>query len=201
MDIATIIWNIGIGLTLLGSSVVFAIKTQVWKKQIEKQMPTPPSDETLAQADQALRQKISLQVGVEFGAQLDAAKKRIQKLEDDNAELKLSLEGFQVKMEAKDEKIDLLNGQVSRLERQHEKEETKREQAEEKYHKAEVDKMELATELKVYRSALGLIQESLARPVNITLALDGVIIREVKADLPVAILPEGEIKKEDSNPS
>lgn len=195
-------FSLGTAVVMFGGGIWYAWSTRAWKKTVEKKLPVTPSEETLETAEQELREKISLQVGVQFGAKLDEAEKRIKKLETDNAELKLSLESFKTILEAKNEKIDLLNGQVSRIERQHEKEESKREQAEDKYHKAELDKMELATELKVYRASLGLIQDSLSRPINITLSLDGIIIKEVKTETPLAIPPSGEITtKEDSNPS
>lgn len=160
----------------LGISGLFAGLRSKQVKKLEEKIPAPPSDEALARDKQVLRDEINREVGV----QLDKAKQQIKALETDNEKNKREIESLKSSITNKDTEIMALNKQVSRLEREHEEEETERKAEAKRANEAEKEKASLSAKLEVYEVAMRIVQDTIARPIHITLSLDGVMAKEVK---------------------
>lgn len=172
----------------LGMSGLLAGLKSKQVKKLEQKIPDPPTDETLARDRQVLRDEINREVGV----QLDKANKQIKALETDNEKNKREIETLKTSNTTKDTEIAALNRQVSRLEREHEQEEADRKAAQKSHLEAEKEKAELGGQLKVWELAVKLVQETVSRPIQITVNLDGVAVRETKSEESKSDIAEGE---------
>lgn len=162
-----VLFNIGSAIGIVAMGVYTAVKT----KRVERKIPT---DETKEQAEQALRDRINRELGV----QLDARDKRIKALEESDKAKQVQITTLEHDLKGKEREINVLNQQVSRLEREHEQEETERKAAELRANEAEKNNVSLITKLEIYETTLKVIQETVARPMHITLSIDGILAHQ-----------------------
>lgn len=174
---AQILFNLGLALALLGAGLVQGVKNREWIKGVEKKIPLPPSNETIEKAEQDLRDKINQQVGV----QMDALKKQIELLEKSNATKQTQIEALMKSDSAKADEIETLSKQVARMEREYKSSEDARQLAEKQAQETKEVNIGLRTKIETYEVAMKVIEDLVARPTHITLALDGILTKQVVA--------------------
>lgn len=165
------LFSIGVSIATICGGILSAIKAKKWVKGVENKIPPPISDETKEAAEQALRDKINRELGV----QLDARDKRIKALEESDTTKQNRISTLENDLKSKEREIHVLNQQVSRLEREHENEETDRKLAETRAIEAEKREVALLTRLEIYDATFKLMQEVVNRPTHVYVTIDGVL--------------------------